>query len=101
MTSKRKFLFYFFTKQYSFCVQRTLRQLGPLPDKKILALFQLKTLADNYGNVFVVHMVQFLVESVENIVGKGENDGSQNFFTFPTIYSNIFPRGHQMSSFYG
>ena len=34
--------------------------------------------------------VKFHSERVENIVGKGENAGSQAFSPFPTIFSKVF-----------
>ena len=35
--------------------------------------------------------MKFVMESVENVVGKGENAGHQHFFSFPTKFSEAFP----------
>ena len=58
-----------------------------LPKSKILELSELKGFAD-----YKINMTQkwkFVLERVENIVGKGENAGYQHFLLFP----QCFPKG--------
>ena len=58
----------------------------PLPDDKILALSKFKAFADD--NIIVAHMVKFLFERVENIVGKGKK-GLPAFSTFPHFFNRL------------
>ena len=58
-----------------------------LPKRKILALSKLKVFKDD--KLKVDKMVVSVFDREENIVGKGENAGHQNFLLFPTM----FPKG--------
>ena len=49
---------------------------------------QTERFADNKFNVG--EMINFLPDSLENIVGKGENANYQHFFPFPTMFSKGF-----------
>ena len=55
-----------------------------LPNDKILDWSKLKAFADNKINV--TEKLNFLLERVENIVGKGENAGYQHFLLFPQCF---------------
>ena len=52
-----------------------------LPNDKIQDQSKLKAFADNNFNVALV--VQFFLDKIENIVGKGENAGYQHFLLSP------------------
>ena len=54
-----------------------IKSFNPLPNDKILDWSKLKAFADD----------KFVLESVENIVGKGENVGLPAFSPFPTMFS--------------
>ena len=54
---------------------------NPLPDDKILDWSKLKAFADDKLNL--AEKLKFILGSVENIVGKGENAGDQHFLLFP------------------
>ena len=62
--------------------------MNSLPYDKFSNLSKLKALADN--NVNVREKLKFVLGSMENIVGKGENAGYQHFPPFPTVFSKIF-----------
>ena len=65
--------------------------VNPLPNDKILDWSKLKAFADDKINVS--ENLKFVLGRVENIVGKGENDGYQHFLFFPTMFSKrFFPR---------
>ena len=51
--------------------------VNPLPNDKFLDWSKLKAFADEKMNV--TQKTNFYLESVENIVGKGENAGYQHF----------------------
>ena len=38
-------------------------------------------------------MIGFVPEMIQNIVGKGENAGYQNFILFPQYFQNAFSSG--------
>ena len=62
------------------------KRLKPLLDDKILDWSKLKSFADN--NLKVVKMPIYVLDRVENIVGKGVNAGLPAFFFFfPTLFS--------------
>ena len=56
----------------------------PLPEDKILDWSRLKAFTDNKINV--TPKQKFFLGWVENIVGKGENDGYQHFLLFPQCF---------------
>ena len=66
--------------------------VNPLPNDKILGVTKLKTFADD--KLKVARMMIFLIDRVENIVGKGENAGYQHFLLFP----HCFPKGSSLGS---
>ena len=54
------------------------------PNDKILDWSKLKAFADDQLNAS--RTPKFLLDRVENIVGKGENAGYQHFFLFPKCF---------------
>ena len=58
---------------------------------KILDLSELKAFVDHNSNV--AQMTEFVFDTVENIVGKGENAGYQHFLLFPQCFKKVsFPK---------
>ena len=55
-----------------------------LPNDKILGWSKLKVFADDKINV--TEKLKFVLEWVENIVGKGENAGYRHFLLFPQCF---------------
>ena len=55
-------------------------QFNSLPNDKILDVTKLKAFADDKLNV--ARMMIFVLDRVENTVGKGENAGCQHFLLF-------------------
>ena len=55
-----------------------------LPYDKNLDWSKLKALADD--KIKVLKMIIFVFDSVENILGKGENAGYQHFLLFPQCF---------------
>ena len=55
-----------------------------LPNDKILDVTKLKAFADDTSNV--ARIMIFLLDRVENTVGKGENAGYQHFLLFPLCF---------------
>ena len=65
-------------------------QFTSLPYDNILVWSKLKALADD--KLKMAEMVEFLVDRVQNIVGKGENAGYQHFLLFPRYFqTDAFP----------
>ena len=62
--------------------------LNTFPNDKISDWSKLKAFADDKINV--TEKSEFVLEGVENIVGKGENGGYQHFLVFPTMFSKDF-----------
>ena len=58
--------------------------LNPLPNVKLLDWSEFKAHADDKTNV--TQNLNFLLERVENILGKGENAGYQHFLLFPKCF---------------
>ena len=58
--------------------------INSLPKDKILKSSKFKTHADNKINV--TKILKFVLEMVENILGKGENAGNQHFLLFPKCF---------------
>ena len=58
--------------------------VNSLPNDKISDWMKLKAFAD--VKLIVAKMMISLLYRVENIVGKGENDGYQHFFLFPQCF---------------
>ena len=54
------------------------------PNGKITHWSKFKTFADNKINM--TEKMKFVLERVENIVGKGENAGYQHFLPFPQCF---------------
>ena len=55
-------------------------KINPLPNDKFFDWSKLKELGDNKINI--TEKLKFILERVENIVGKGENAGNQHFLLF-------------------
>ena len=62
-----------------------------LPNDKILAYSKVKIFSDN--KFIVAKMMMSAFDRVENIVGKGENAGSQYFLLFPHHYQKASDKG--------
>ena len=54
------------------------------PNNKILGWSKLKAFADD--KIHMTEKLKFVLERVENIVGKGENAGKQHFLLFPQYF---------------
>ena len=61
--------------------------LNSLPNDKILSLSKLKAFADDKINA--IKELKFVVGTVENNVGIGENAGYQNFLLFPHCFQKL------------
>ena len=62
--------------------------LNSLPKDKILDWSKLKALADDKKKN-MAKKLKFILGKVENIVGKGENDGYEHFLLFSTMFSRF------------
>ena len=60
--------------------------VNSLPNNIILDWSKLKAFADN--NLKVAAMMIYLFDTVENIMGKGENAGYQHFLLFPQCFQS-------------
>ena len=60
--------------------------LNSLPNNKILDQSNVKDLADNKLNI--TYEMNFVLGRLENILGKGENAGYQNFLLFQKCFQN-------------
>ena len=58
-----------------------------LPNDKILDKSKFKAFAD--GKIILTQKLRFLLERVENIVGKEENAGYQHFLLFPQCFQKL------------
>ena len=67
------------------CIQ-TKMSFNSEPKDKISDLYQFKVLADD--KIRVTRTLKFVVERLENIVGKRENAERQHFFLFPLCFQN-------------
>ena len=66
-------------------------EFNPLPDDKILDLSKMKVIADDKSQV--IRMAKFVLNKIENIVGKEENADYQHFLLFPQCFQKAFPLG--------
>ena len=57
------------------------------PNDKLLDSSKLKAFADD--KIKVTEILKFVLGRVENIVGKGENAGSQHFLRFPQCFQKV------------
>ena len=62
-----------------------------LPNDKILDQSKLKTFADN--KLKVIKMAKFVLDKIENVVGKEENAGNQHFLLFHNVSKGLFLQG--------
>ena len=60
--------------------------LNPLSYDRFLDETKLKAAADE--NLNMAQMIEFILERIENIVGKGENASNQCFLLFPQCFQN-------------
>ena len=60
------------------------RSFNSLPNDNFLDWSKLKAFADT--NLSFAEKLKFVLERVENIVGKGENAGYQHFLLFPQCF---------------
>ena len=56
---------------------------------KIFARSKLKAFGDDQIHVNVDQMAEYVLDRVENIVGKGGNIGYQHFFLFPQCFQKV------------
>ena len=63
-------------------------KISPLPDDKILGLPKLKAFAGYKSNF--TQNIKVVFHRIENIVGKEENAGYQNFLLFPQCFQKAF-----------
>ena len=56
-------------------------------ESKIIDGFKLKAFADN--KITATQNLKFLLERIENMVGKGENDGYQHFLLYPQCFPKL------------
>ena len=68
--------------------QECRKKVNSLPNDKILDGSKLKAFAD--GKIKILKRVIFVIDRVENIVGKGENAGYQHFLLFPQCFQRVF-----------
>ena len=61
------------------------------PNDKILDWSKLKVFADD--KIKLAKMMIFVFDTIENIVGKGENAGNQHFLLFPQCFQKAFYSG--------
>ena len=61
-----------------------------LPDDKILDKYRLKDFANNHTNV--KRKWKYVMETVENNVGKGENADYKRFLLFQYVFKSYFIR---------
>ena len=71
--------------------QKSAHSLNPLPDDKIIDWSKLKAFADD--SIKLAKMMIFVLDRIENIVGKGENTGYQHFLLFPQCFQKAFFSG--------
>ena len=64
--------------------------LNSLPNDKKLNRSKFTAFADN-NKIYVNKKLKFVVGSVENIKGKGENAGYQHFLLFLQCFQKAFP----------
>ena len=64
---------------------------NPLPNNKILDHSKLKAFADDKFKV--IQMLKILLNNIENIVGKEENAGYQDFLLFPQCFQKAISSG--------
>ena len=62
-----------------------------LPNDKILDQSKLKAFADD--KIDFVEMMIYILDMVENTVGKGENAGNQHFLLFPQCFPKLSSLG--------
>ena len=73
--------------------------LNSLPDNKILDRSKFTAFADN--KIDVSQKFEFVLEMVENIVGKGENASYQYFLLFHNVFKRHLIQGHLESGLCG
>ena len=61
------------------------------PDNKILDQSKLNAFADN--NLKVIQMAEYVLDKIENIVGKEENAGYQHFLLFQQCFQKAISLG--------
>ena len=72
---------------------------NPVPHEIISERSIWKAFAD--GKLTVTQKLAFVLERVENIVGKGENACYQHFHLFPQCLQSLLSQGHKKSSLHG
>ena len=77
-----------YEKSCSFTCKSSLISLTIYQATKILRLSKKKAFAD--GIIKILKMMIFVLNGVENIVGKGENAGYQHFLLFPQCFLKAF-----------
>ena len=71
-----------------FCAKpKEINPINSLPNNKFLDRSKLKAFVDN--KMKVTEKIKFVLEMVENIVGKGENADYQHFLLFPQYFQKV------------
>ena len=76
-----------------------LSRFNSLPNNKILDWSKFKAFADD--KIKFAKMIIFVFNTIENIVGKGENAGYQHFLLFQQCFQKAFYSGSLKSGLYG
>ena len=63
-------------------------QFNSLPNDKFSDWSKLKAFADDKINV--IEKLKFVLNKVENLVGRGKNPGYQDFLLFPQCFQKAF-----------
>ena len=66
---------------------RLIKRFNSSPNDKLVHWSKLKAFADDKINV--PEKLKFLLERIENIVGKGENAGDQHFLLLPQCFQKV------------
>ena len=66
--------------------------INVLPNYNFMDWIKFKAFADDKLNVGAIMISVF--DTVENIVGKGENAGYQDFLLFPQCFQKALSQGH-------
>ena len=65
--------------------------INSLPNDKILNWSKMNAFADN--KIKLAKMMIFVFDWIENIIGKVENAGYQNFLLFPQCFKRLITMG--------
>ena len=82
-------------KYGNYCLERPIQEqiisFNPFANNKLLEWFKLKAFADDKLNM--AQKLKFVLGRIENIEGKGENDGYQHFLLLPQCFQKASSTG--------